>query len=113
LGRSDLRLARSLCRHIIEHLLKPNFPGFKKPAHHWRDEIVECASKPEQILTRNIETKLDFPGCYKAALRLVRLFKRKVAVLLSRLLSECPYTIEQIAGTGGEDRFPPPCIPYA
>ena len=41
LGRSDLRAARSLCQHIIEHLLKLEYSGLEDPADHWRDEIVE------------------------------------------------------------------------
>ena len=40
LGRSDLRTARSLCQHIIEHLLKLEYSGLEEPADHWRDEIV-------------------------------------------------------------------------
>src|SRR5438132_459874 len=71
LGRSDLRAARSLCQHIIEHLLKLEYSGLEEPAEHWRDEIVEWRLQLEQILTRSIEAKLDLPGRYRAALRLV------------------------------------------
>ena len=62
LGRSDLRAARSLCRHIIEHFLKLEFSGLEEPADHWRDEIVEWRVQLEQILTRSIEAKLDLPA---------------------------------------------------
>ena len=59
LGRGDLRAARSLCQHIIEHLLKLEHSGLDEPANHWRDEIVEWRLQLEQILTRSIEAKLD------------------------------------------------------
>lgn len=108
LGRSDLRAARSLCQHIIEHLLKLEFSGLEEPADHWQDEIVEWRLQVEQILTRSIEAKLDLPGCYKAAIRLVRRLERDVPGLISRLPAECPYTLEQIISAGGEDWFPPP-----
>jgi hypothetical protein len=112
LGRSDLRAARSLCQHIIEHLLKLEYSGLDEPAHHWRDEIVEWRLQLEQILTRSIEAKLDLPAQYRAALRLVRRLEHDVPGLMSRLPADCPYTLEQIAGTGDEDWFPPPHIPH-
>jgi hypothetical protein len=111
LGRSDLRAARSLCQHIIEHLLKLEYSGLDEPAHHWRDEIVEWRLQLEQILTRSIEAKLDLPAQHRAALRLVGRLERDVPGLISRLPAECPYTLEQIAGD--EDWFPPPRIPHA
>ena len=113
LGRSDLRAARSLCQHIIEHFLKLEYSGLEEPADHWRDEIVEWRLQLEQILTRSIEAKLDFPSLYKAALRLVRRLERDVPGLMSRVPAECPYTLEQVVGAGGEDWFPPPRIPHA
>ncbi len=76
LGRSDLRAARSLCEHIIEHLLKLEYSGIEEAADHWRDEIVEWRLQLEQILTRSIEAKLDLPGRYRAALRLLRRLER-------------------------------------
>jgi len=113
LGRSDLRAARSLCQHIIEHFLKLEYSGLDEPADHWRDEIVEWRLQLEQILTRSIEAKLDLPSLYKTALRLVRRLERDVPGLMSRIPAECPYTLEQIVGAGGEDWFPPPRIPHA
>ena len=113
LGRSDLRAARSLCQHIIEHFLKLEYSGLDEPADYWRDEIVEWRLQLEQILTRSIVAKLDLPGCYRTAIRLVRRLEREVPGLISRLPVECPYTLEQIVGAGGEDWFPPPHIPHA
>jgi hypothetical protein len=108
LGRSDLRAAQSLCRHIIEHLLKLEYSGLKEPADHWRDEIVEWRLQLEQILTRSILAKLDLPARYRMALRLVRRLERDVPGILNRLPAECPYTIEQILSSGDEDWFPTP-----
>jgi hypothetical protein len=108
LGRSDLRAARSLCQHIIEHFLKLEYSGLDEPAGHWRDEIIEWRLQLEQILTRSIEAKLDMPGRYKAALRLVRRLERDVPGLMGRLPTQCAYSLEQIVSGGDEDWFPPP-----
>ena len=113
LGRSELHAAQSLCEHIIEHFLKLEYSGLSEPANHWRDEIVEWRIQLEKILTRSIVAKLDLPGRYKVALKLVRRLERDVPGLMSRLPGECPYTFEQIAGAGDEDWFPPPYIPHA
>jgi hypothetical protein len=113
LGRSDLRAARSLCQHIIEHLLKLEYSGLDEPADHWRDEIVEWRLQLEQILTRSIEAKLDLPAQYRTALRLLRRLERDVPGLMSRLPHSCPYTFEQIVGAGDEDWFPQARAPYA
>ena len=113
LGRSDLRAARSLCQHIIEHLLKLEYSGLEDPADHWRDEIVEWRLQLEQILTRSIVAKLDLAGCYRNALKLVRRPERDVPGLISRLPAECPYTFEQIGGASGEDWFPSPRVTHA
>ena len=106
LGGSDLRAARSLCQHIIEHLLKLEYSGLDEPANHWRDEIVEWRLQLEQILTRSIEAKLDLPAQYRAALRLLRRLERDVPGLMSRVPCECPYTLEQVVSAGDEDWFP-------
>ena len=106
LGRGDLRAARSLCQHIIEHLLKLEHSGLDEPANHWRDEIVEWRLQLEQILTRSIEAKLDLPAQYRAALRLLRRLERDVPGLMSRVPCECPYTLEQVVSAGDEDWFP-------
>ena len=118
LGRSDLRAAQSLCEHIIEHFLKLEHSGLEhsaleQPADHWRDEIVEWRLQLEKILTRSIEAKLDLPARYRAALRLVRRLERDVPGFASRLPAECPYTLEQIIGSGDEDWFPGPYAPPA
>jgi hypothetical protein len=107
LGRSDLRAARSLCQHIIEHFLKLEYSGPDEPADHWRDEIVEWRLQLEQILTRSIEANIDLAARYKAALRLVRRLERDVPGLMGRLPVECPYTLAQIVGTGDAEWFPP------
>jgi len=106
LGRSDLRAARSLCEHIIEHLLKLEYSGIEEAADHWRDEIVEWLHQLEQILTRSIEAKLDLPGRYRAALRLLRRLERGQPGLMGRVPAQCPYTLEQIVSSGDEDWFP-------
>jgi Domain of unknown function DUF29 len=113
LGRSDLRAAQSLCEHIIEQLLKLEYSGLEDPADHWRDEIIEWRLQLEKILTRSIVAKLDLPGCYRTALRLVRRLERDVPGLISRLPAECPYTFEQIVGASGEDWFPSPRATHA
>jgi hypothetical protein len=108
LGRSEVRTAQSLCEHIIEHLLKLEYSGLDEPAEHWRDEIVEWRLQLEKTLTRSIVAKLDLPDRYRAALRLVRRQERMVPGLMSRIPSECPYSLEQIAGSDGNDWFPGP-----
>src|SRR5208283_2465510 len=107
LGRSDLRAAQSLCEHIIEHFLKLEYSGLEDLADHWRDEIVEWRLRLEKVLTRSIAAKLDLPGRYRAALRLVRRLERDAPGLVGRLPAACLYTLEQIVGSGGEDWFPP------
>jgi hypothetical protein len=106
LGRSDLRAAQSFVEHIIEHFLKLEFSGLDEPAEHWRDEIVEWRLQLEKTLTRSIEAKLDLPGRYKAALRLVRRLERDVPGLVSRLPPSCPYSLDEII-SGEDDWFPP------
>ncbi|HEY3912780.1 MAG TPA: DUF29 domain-containing protein [Stellaceae bacterium] len=110
LGRGDLRAARSLCQHIIEHLLKIECSGLEEHAGHWRDEIVEWRLQLEQILTRSIVAKLDTPSLYRTALRLVRRLERDVPGLTSRLPRACPYTLDQLV-SGEEDWFPSPRPP--
>jgi hypothetical protein len=108
LGRADLRAVQSLCEHIIEHLIKIEYSGLKEPADHWSDEIVEWRLQLEQVLTRSILAKLDLAGRYRMALRLLRRLDRDVPGLSSRVPPECPYTLEQILSSGGEDWFPEP-----
>jgi hypothetical protein len=106
LGRSEVRTAQSLCEHIIERLLKLEYAGLDEPAEHWRDEIVEWRLQLEKTLTRSILAKLDLPDRYRGALRLVRRLEHSVPGLMDRVPRECPYSIEQIAGSGDEDWFP-------
>jgi hypothetical protein len=108
LGRSEVRSAHSLCEHIIEHLLKLEYSGLDEPAEHWRDEIVEWRLQLEKTLTRSITAKLDLPDRYRGALRLVRRLERTVPGLMARIPKECPYSLDQIVGTGDEDWFPAP-----
>jgi Domain of unknown function DUF29 len=107
LGKSDLRAAQSLCRHIIEHFLRLEYSGLEPPAEHWRDEIVEWRVQLAQILTRSIEAKLDVPALYRTAITLVHRLERDVPGLTNRLPPACPYTLEQIVSAGDEDWFPP------
>jgi hypothetical protein len=113
LGRSDLRVAQSLCEHIIEHFLKLEYSGLEQPADHWRDEIVEWRLQLDKILTRSSDAKLDLADRYRAALRLLRRLERDVPGLMSRLPPVSPYTLEQILSADGEDWFPAARVPYA
>jgi hypothetical protein len=108
LGRSELNAAQSLCEHIIEHFLKLEFSGLDEPANHWRDEVVEWRTQLDKKLTPTITAKLDLPDRYRVALRLVRRLDREVPGLMQRIPAECPYSLEQILGSGGEDWFPTP-----
>jgi hypothetical protein len=108
LGRSEVRSAQSLCEHIIEHLLKIEYPGLHDPIEHWRDEIVEWRIQLNRTLTRSIRAKLDLPDLYRTALRLLRREERMAPGLMTRVPSECPYSLDQIVGNGDEDWFPEP-----
>jgi Domain of unknown function DUF29 len=112
LGRSELRAAQSLCEHIIEHFLKLEYSGLDEPADHWADEIVEWRLHLEKILTRSIEAKLDLPGRYRAALRLVRRLERDAPGLMGRVPAQLPYTLEQIVSRGDEDWLPERRAPH-
>jgi len=107
LGKSELHACQSLCEHIIEYLLKLEYSGLTEPADHWRDEIVEWRLQLEKKLTRSIFAKLDLPERYRYALRLVRRLERDAPGLMQRVPAECPYSLDQIVGTGDEDWFPP------
>ncbi len=107
LGRSELHACQSLCEHIIEHLLKLEYSGLDQPADHWRDEIVEWRVQLARKLTRTIIAKLDLPDRYRVASRLLRRFEREAPGVLERVPAECPYSLDQILGSDGEDWFPP------
>jgi hypothetical protein len=106
LGRSELHAAQSLCEHIIEHLLKLQYCGLAEPPDHWRREIVEWRLQLEKKLTRSIVAKLNLVDRYRSALRLLRYFEGDAAGLIARAPDKCPYSLDQILGTGDEDWFP-------
>ncbi|HEX2151503.1 MAG TPA: DUF29 domain-containing protein [Stellaceae bacterium] len=106
LGRSELHACQSLCEHIIEHLLKIEYSGLTEPANHWRDEVVEWRVQFDRKRTQSIIAKLDLPDRYRSALRLLRRLERDVPGLITRVPAECPYSLEQILGSGDEDWFP-------
>jgi len=108
LGRSEVRSAQSLCENIIEHLLKLEFSGLSEPAGHWRREIIEWRLQLEKTLTRSIIAKLDLPKRYGSVLRLLRHEAPPLTQLLKSAPSECPYSLDQIVGSGDEDWFPEP-----
>jgi len=105
LGRSELHAVESFCEHIIEHLLKLEFSGLAEPAKHWRREVVEWRIQIGRKLTRSIVNKLDLADRYRAALRLLREFEDEMPGLMQRLPPECPYSLDQILGSG-EEWFP-------
>jgi hypothetical protein len=107
LGKSELHACESLCEHIVEHLLKLEYSGLTEPAEHWRQEIVEWRLQLERKLTRSIVAKLNLPGRYRSALRLLRYFETEAPGLMQRVPAECPYSLDQIVGNGEEDWFPP------
>jgi len=107
LGKSELHACESLCEHIIEHLLKLEYSGLTEPAEHWRQEIVEWRLQLERKLTRSIVAKLNLPGRYRSALRLLRYLEDHRPGLMQRVPAECPYSLDQIVGNGEEDWFPP------
>ncbi len=106
LGKSELHACQSLCEHIIEHLLKLEYSRLDEPARHWRQEIVEWRLQLERKLTRAITAKLDLQERYRYALRLLRAFEDEAPGLMTRIPAECPYSLDQIVGSGGEDWFP-------
>jgi hypothetical protein len=108
LGRSEIRSAQSLCEHVIEHLLKMEYSGLTEPVGHWRHEIVGWRVQLERTLTRSIVAKLDLPECYKTALRLLRQQEPPMPEIIGQAPHTCPYSLDQIVGTGEEDWFPEP-----
>jgi hypothetical protein len=106
LGKSELHTCQSLCEHIIEHLLKLEYSGLAEPARHWRDEIIEWRIQLSRKLTRSIIAKLDLADRYRVALRLLRRLEPDAPGLMQRVPAECPYSLDQIVGSGGEDWFP-------
>src|SRR5262249_46461319 len=84
LGKSERHACRSLCEHLIEHLLKLEYSGLTEPADHWRDEIVEWRLQLEEKLTRSIVAKVDLRERYRRALRLLRRLERDVPGLMQK-----------------------------
>jgi hypothetical protein len=108
LGRSEIRSAQSFCEHIIEYLLKLEYSGLTGPVGHWQHEIVEWRVQLEKTLTPGIIAKLGLSQRYKTALRLLRQQEPPMPQIIGQAPRECPYTFDQIAGTGDEDWFPEP-----
>src|SRR5262249_35490848 len=108
LGRSEVRSAQSLCENVIEHLLKLEYSGLSEPSNHWRREITEWRLQLDKTLTRSIIAKLDLPKRYGSVLRLLRYEVPPLPELLDRVPRECPYSLDQIVGSGDEDWFPEP-----
>jgi hypothetical protein len=106
LGKSELHTCQSLCEHIIEHLLKLEYSGLAEPVEHWRDEIVEWRVQLGRKLTRSIVAKMNLDERYRYALRLLRRLERDAPGMMQRVPAECPYSLDQIVGSGGEDWFP-------
>jgi hypothetical protein len=106
LGKSELHACQSLCEHIIEHLLKLEYSGLVEPARHWRQEIIEWRLQLERKLTRSIVAELNLDERYRYALRLLRSFEEDAPGLMARIPAECPYSLDQIVGSDGEDWFP-------
>jgi hypothetical protein len=106
LGKSELHACQSLCEHIIEHLLKLEYSGLGEPVEHWRDEIVEWRVQLGRKLTRSIVAKMNLDERYRYALRLLRRLERDAPGMMQRVPAECPYSLDQIVGSGGEDWFP-------
>ena len=110
LGKASCTV-QSLCEHIIEHLLKLEYSGIADPARHWRREIVEWRIQITRKSTRSIIAKLNVADRYRSALRLLRDLEHDVPELMRRIPSECPYSLDQILGSGDEDWFPSPRLP--
>ena len=108
LGRSEVRSAQSFCERIIEHLLKLEYSGLAEPVGHWQHEIVGWRIQLEKTLTPSIVAKLGLPERYKTALRLLRRQEPPMPEIIVRAPRGCPYTLDQIAGSGDEDWFPEP-----
>lgn len=105
LGRGEVRSAQWLCEHIIERLLKLEYSGLTEPVRHWQHEIIEWRPQLDKTLTRTIITKLDLPERHRAALRLLRREEPEIPGMAERLPAHCPYTLDQIIGSGDEDWF--------
>src|SRR3954466_2392570 len=106
LGRSELHACQSLCEHIIEHLLKIEYSGLTEPTDHWRREVTEWRLQLERKRTRSVLAKLNLPDRYHVALRLLRYLDREMPGLITPVPAECPYSLEQILGSEGDDWFP-------
>jgi hypothetical protein len=108
LGKSELHACQSLCEHIIEHLLKLEYSGLSEPARHWRREIAEWRIQLQRKLSRSIISKLELPARYRIAAQLLQYVEEDIPGLLQRIPAECPYSLDQIRGSGDEDWFPAP-----
>ena len=106
LGKSELHTVQSLCEHIIEHLLKLEYSGLAEPAAigATRSSNGGCSSNESDAQHHR---QAGPAGRYRSALRLLRHLERDVPGLMQRVPAECPYSLDQILGSGDEDWFPP------
>ena len=109
LGKSELHACQSLCEHIIEHLLKLEYSGLPNR--------LAIGGERSSNGGLQIEKKTDPQHCLPSwicrsgiatPLRLLRYFDRDVPGLMPRVPPECPYSLDQIIGSGDEDWFPSP-----
>jgi hypothetical protein len=111
LGKSELHTVQSLCERIIEHLLKLEYSGLAEPVRHWRREIAEWRVQLRRKSTRSILAKLDLANRYRTALHLLQYLEDDIPGLMARVPAECPYSLDQVLGSGEEDWFPEPRFP--
>jgi len=108
LGKSELHTVQSLREHIIEHLLKLDYSGVADPVRHWRRELAEWRVQLRRKSSRSILAKLDLASRYRTAFHLLQYLEDDIPGLIARVPAECPYSLDQILGSGDEDWFPPP-----
>ena len=102
LGKSELHTVQSLCEHIIEHLLNWSI-RVSRAGRHWRREIASGACSSEKADAQHL-AKLDLStgiGRQSASAVFGGRFPG-----LGTVPAECPYSLEQILGSGEEDWFP-------
>jgi hypothetical protein len=77
----------------------------------WTQEQAELLRRLPAVSNRLdsvlIAAKIDLPVRYRYALRLLHGFDRTVPGFMARIPTECPYSLDQILGSGDEDWFLP------
>ena len=111
LGKSELHTVQSLCEHIIEHFLNIEYSGLSEPVRHWRREIAEWRVQVRRKSTRSILAKVGLAERYQTAAKLLRYLEDDIPGLTARIPAECPYSLDQILGSGDDDWFPEPRLP--